>query len=322
MEGASSAFSAASRASSAAISSGVASATGSAAGSTRGRAVAGQEVVLVGVRLEGQGAAAGQGRDELVGRAGHLVIALDHRDGLDDLGLDRARGALLGALDGGVGDQRAQQPDAPDGVVVGRDDVVQLVGVDVGVAGADDRQLELVGLGHADPLAVRVDDEDHARQALHLAHAAERALELDQLLVELGRFLLGHALEVAVLLARLELLHETDALLDGHEVGQHAAQPALVDVGHVGPRGLGGDGLLGLLLGAHEQDLLAAGDRLADGLEGDVQALHGLGQVDDVDPVALGEDERAHLGIPAASLMTEVDSGLKQLPHRDGRHGG
>ena len=42
-----------------------------------------------------------------------------------------------------------------------------------------------------------------------------------------------------------------------------------------------------------EQDLVAAGDGLADELEGDVQALDGLGQVDDVDPVALGEDERA-----------------------------
>ena len=70
-----------------------------------------------------------------------------------------------------------------------------------------------------------------------------------------------------------------------------------------------------------EQDLVAAGDGLADEVERDVQALDGLGQVDDVDPVALGEDERAHLGVPAAGLVAEVDSGLEQLPHRNGRHG-
>ena len=58
-------------------------------------------------------------------------------------------GALAGALDRGVGDERAEQPDRADRVVVGRDDVVELVGVDVRVAGADDRDLELVGLGHA-----------------------------------------------------------------------------------------------------------------------------------------------------------------------------
>ena len=81
------------------------------------------------------------------------------------------------------------------------------------------------------------------------------------------------------------------------------------------------DRLLGLLLRADEEDLVAAGDGLADELERDVQALDGLGEVDDVDPVALGEDERLHLGIPAAGLVAEVDSGLEQLPHRNGRHG-
>jgi hypothetical protein len=55
-------------------------------------------------------------------------------------------------------------------------------------------------------------------------------------------------------------------------------------------------------------------------LERDVIA-YGLGEVDDVDPIALGEDEGAHLGIPAPSLMSEVDTGLKELAHRSGRHG-
>ena len=168
---------------------------------------------------------------------------------------------------------------------------------------------------------MRVDDEDRAGQALHLAHAAERALELDHLLGQLGGFLLRHALEVAGLLARLELLEQAHALLDRDEVGEHAAEPALVDVRHPGAGRLLGDRLLGLLLGADEEDELAAGDGVADGLEGDVEAGHGLGEIDDVDPVALGEDERAHLGIPAAGLMAEVDPGLEQLPHRNGRHG-
>ena len=56
--------------------------------------------------------------------------------------LGGARRALAHALDGGVGDQRAEQADGADGVVVGRDDVVDLVRVDVGVAGGDDRDLE------------------------------------------------------------------------------------------------------------------------------------------------------------------------------------
>ena len=80
------------------------------------------------------------------------------------LGLGRRTGgALSGALDRRVRDQLAEQPDRADRVVVGRDDVVELVRVDVGVAGADDRDLELVRLGDGDPLAVRVDDEDRRR---------------------------------------------------------------------------------------------------------------------------------------------------------------
>src|SRR5439155_26977008 len=65
----------------------------------------------------------------------------------------------------------------------------------------------------------------------------------------------------------------------------------------------------------------AAGDGLADGVEREVQPLDCLGEVDDVDPVALREYERAHLGIPAAGLVAEMDPGLEQLPHRNGRHG-
>ena len=122
-------------------------------------------------------------------------------------------------------------------------------------------------------------------------------------------------------LARLELLEQPDPLLDRHEVGQHAAEPALVDVRLVGAGRLLGDRLLGLLLRADEEDLVAAGDGLAHELEGDVEALDGLGEIDDVDAVALGEDERLHLGVPAAGLVAEVDSGLEQLPHRNGRHG-
>ena len=287
-----------------------------------GDAVAGQQVVVIGVRLERERGPAGEGGDELVGRTRDLFLGLGHRHRLDLLGLGGAPGgALAGTLDRRVGDERAQQADGPDRVVVGRDDEVELVRVDVGVAGADDRDLELVGLGHGDPLAVRVDDEDGAGQALHLAHAAERALELGHLLGQLGRFLLGHPLEVAVGLAGLELLEQADPLLDRHEVGEHAAEPALVDVRLVGAGRLLGDRLLGLLLGPDEQDLLAAGDGLADELEGDVEALDGLGQVDDVDPVALGEDERLHLRVPAAGLVAEVDTGLEQLAHRNGRHG-
>ena len=73
------------------------------------------------------------------------------------------------------------------------------------------------------------------------------------------------------------------------------------------------DRVAGLLLGAHEQHGAAAAGELAGELLSGVQQTLGLLQVDDVDPAALAEDEAAHLGVPAARLVAEVDSGLQQL---------
>ena len=68
-----------------------------------------------------------------------------------------------------------------------------------------------------------------------------------------------------------------------------------------------------LALGADEEDVLAAQDDFAHELLRELELPQRLLQVDDVDPVALGENEAAHLGIPAAGLVSEVDTGLEEL---------
>ena len=69
--------------------------------------------------------------------------------------------------------------------------------------------------------------------------------------------------------------------------------------GMPGARGLFGDGVLGLLLGADEEHGLAVGGLLADEAHRLVEAADGLLQIDDVDAVALGEDERAACAGPS-----------------------
>ena len=44
--------------------------------------------------------------------------------------------------------------------------------------------------------------------------------------------------------------------------------------------------------------------------------LRALGEVEDVDPVALRVDKRRHLGIPSACLVPEVGSDLEEVAHR------
>src|SRR5690606_25392482 len=70
------------------------------------------------------------------------------------------------------------------------------------------------------------------------------------------------------------------------------------------------------------QDGAAVGDRLLDEVVGLVDVRQGLHEVDDVDAVALGEDEATDLRVPATGLVTEVDAALQELAHGDDCHDG
>ena len=48
---------------------------------------------------------------------------------------------------------------------------------------------------------------------------------------------------------------------------------------------------------------------------GFLELLNGLLQVDDINTVAFAVDILGHLGVPAAGLVTEVDTGFQQLLH-------
>ena len=120
----------------------------------------------------------------------------------------------------------------------------------------------------------------------------------------------------------LVLEHLGDALGDRVEVGEHAAEPALVDVGHAALLGVAAHRVLRLLLGADEHDHAAAGDEVADEAVGAFDAGERLLEIDDVDAVALAEDEALHLRVPAPGLVSEVDAGLEHLAHGDDSHRG
>src|SRR3954454_18940178 len=224
------------------------------------------------------------------------------------------------ALGDRVGDDTGQQRGAADGVVVARDLVVDLVGVAVCVEDRDDRDAQLAGLTDGDVLLLGVHDPDGAGHLLHVADAAEGALELGLLAGEDQLLLLRQADQHAGLLEVLELLEALQPLEDGLEVGEDAAQPALVHVGHAHARGLLGDDLLRLALGADEHDRATVGHGLLDELVGLVDVTQRLLDVDDVDAVALGEDEALHLRVPAAGLVPEVDAAVEQLLHADDCH--
>ena len=194
------------------------------------------------------------------------------------------------------------------------------IGITVCVDHSHDRETELVRFGDGDVLLLGVDHKDGVGKLVEGTDATEVALELLELTSVAQGFLFGHAFEVAGLLHGLELLHALHAGGDRLEVRKHAAQPPLVHVRHATGICVHGNGALGLLLGAYEKDGPTTGDQVAHVAIGLLDALEGLTQVDQVDPVALTKDESAHLGVPPASLVSKVDTGAQQLLHRDDGH--
>ena len=176
-----------------------------------------------------------------------------------------------------------------------------------------------MGLADRVLLVLGVDDEQRVGQIMHVADAAQCHLELVELLVHDGLLLLGVLLEGAVCLHGLDLFHALNAGADRGEVGEHAAHPTVVDVGHASALGICLDGLLGLLLGADEQDLLARGAQDAQERVRIVECVHGLFEIENVDAVALAEDIRFHLRVPATGLVSEVDTGFQQGLDRHSR---
>ena len=216
---------------------------------------------------------------------------------------------LLHDLADRLGDQRARA----DRIVVAGNHEIDPVRVAVGVDQADDRDPQAASLFDGDLLGLQVDHEHRVGHALHVLDAAEVRPQLRQI------GLRGHPLarrqqrELTVGLVAFEVVQAADALADRLEVREQTAKPAVVDERHPGGFGDILDRVARLLLGADEQHRPAAVGERAGELLRLVERRGGLEQIDDVDAAALTMDETAHLGVPAAGLVAEVDAGLQQL---------
>ncbi|MPM95631.1 hypothetical protein SDC9_142786 [bioreactor metagenome] len=172
-----------------------------------------------------------------------------------------------------------------------------------------------MGLGNGVALLAGIHNKQRAGKRLHVLHAAQILLKLCDFAQMLHDFLLGQHVEGAVLLHGLELMQTVHAGTHGLEVGHHAAEPTGVHKILTATLGLLADSVLGLLLGAHEQQALAVGGEIADEIVRLLQLADGLLQVHNINAVALGIDIGSHLGVPPAGLMAEVDACLQQGLH-------
>ena len=112
----------------------------------------------------------------------------------------------------------------------------------------------------------------------------------------------------------VDLLEPVDRLRHGLPVGQRAAEPAVVHVVLRGALGGIGDRLRRLALGADEQDAAVLGHGVADHVQRRVEHRHGLGEVDDVNAVAVTVDVLAHARDSTAGSGGRSE---RQLPKAD-----
>src|SRR5690606_12862643 len=117
-------------------------------------------------------------------------------------------------------------------------------------------------------------------------------------------------LHLAFLFEFLELEEILHTAPYGVEIGQRSAEPPGVDVRHSRPRRFLGYYALGLLFGAHEEDLSAVRNGVSHEIVSLFEQTHRLLQVNYVYTVPAAEDELLHLRIPVAYLVAEMDPGF------------
>ena len=173
--------------------------------------------------------------------------------------------------------------------------------------------MEFLGFQHGIALFVRIHNKHGGRQSGHVLDTAIALFQIKNLFLLAGHFLLGKQIESAVLLHLGQAVETGDGLLDGLEVGHHAARPTDIDIVHTATGSLFFDGVCGLFLGTDEKDGAVIGGEVTHKSVGFFKLLHGLLQVNDIDPVAFREDVFLHFRVPSSGVVSEMNTGFKQL---------
>ena len=221
---------------------------------------------------------------------------------------------LATRLDDRIGDRLGHQLHGANRVVVARDWNRDQIRIGVRIDERDDRDAQLIGLVHRDPLLLGVDHEHETGKTRKVLDSGKVLRKLVALTAHHQLLFLGVVLEItAGLASRLELLETANLLLHRLEVRQQSAQPPLRHVHRSATLGLALHDVDELPLGADEEDVVAAEDHFPRELLRQLQLPQRLLQVDDVNAVSLREDETTHLRVPTAGLVSEVDTGFEEL---------
>ncbi len=224
------------------------------------------------------------------------------------------------AFDNRVRHLADNQFDGANSIVVGRNDVIHVGGVAIGIHHRHHGDVEQVGFMQGSLFSADIHNEHQVGKAVHIPDTAQTHFQFLHLAGEQQGFFFRQFLEIALIAHAFQAFQFIDALTNGVPVGEHTAQPAGSHIGHATTRGFGLDGILGLALGTYEKNGSPISDHITHNTIGRIQRLDGLLQINDVDVITFRKNVRFHLRVPLVGAMPKVHPTLEERFHRNNRH--
>src|SRR5699024_6583096 len=145
-------------------------------------------------------------------------------------------------------------------------------------------------------------------QVIHIGNAAERIFKLFALPFQHKDFFFGEILEGTSSFHPIDFFHTGNAFLNRGKVRQHSTQPAMSNIRHTAANRFRLYNILGLLLGAYEENCLIGTRELRDFIESLLEELLSFFKIDNMNPITLHKDVIIHFGIPSGGKVSEVST--------------
>ena len=151
-----------------------------------------------------------------------------------------------------------KQLNSTNGIVIGRNHIVDHVGIAVGVHQGHNRDIEALGLRNRNVLALGVHNEQRRWKSSHLTDTAKVLHQLVTGTLKSQNFFLRKLSDAFLSQHPLDFTQFIDALLHSLIVREHPTQPSIGHVGHLAALGCFLDDGLRLSLCRNKQDCLPA----------------------------------------------------------------
>ena len=148
------------------------------------------------------------------------------------------------------------QLDCADRVIIARNHIINPIGITVSINNAHHWNAQLVGFIDGNALVIHINNKQNIRQTIHILDTANAVLKLVLHARAHQNFFLGQLFEGAIGFLSFKLTETTDRSTNSFVVSEHAAQPAMADIGHSAALCLLFNNFLCSTLGANKKNLI------------------------------------------------------------------